>query len=77
MGVLIITALRHCGHFPEDAALQIVNQQPQGASEVIVVLGLPNRTEERAHSALSQLAGLNVSAYSVQRIAEAIMDNAV
>jgi hypothetical protein len=61
----------HAGCFPTDAEFGLEHHQTPGAREVISLMGVLEPFEEGAHDVLPRLSGLNVSASTVQRTAEA------
>jgi hypothetical protein len=65
---------RHChrGHFPTDRAFGIADRQTPGAREVVTLAGVLEPFEHGARSVLPRMAGLSLSASTVQRTTETV-----
>lgn len=73
-------AYYHCPHceegwFPTDEELRVSRGTTPGALQAIALVGALNSFEEAAHKVLHCLAGLSVSASTVQRITESTGDD--
>ena len=62
----------HRGAHPADAELGVSHHQTPATREVLALMGVLEPFEEAARRALPKLSGLNVSASTVQRTAEAV-----
>lgn len=62
----------HTGHFPTDEEFDLEDRKSTGARELISMVGVLDPFEESAKRVLPRLTGLNVSASTVRRTAEAV-----
>ena len=64
----------HHGHAPTDEEFGLESQYTPGAQEVIAIAGATDAFVESANIELHRLAGLTLSASTVQRVTEAVGD---